>query len=65
MEGSPAGVIYAFGDCELDSERYELRRDGQRQHVEPQVFDLLAYLLAHRDRVVTREELGEETAGAV
>jgi DNA-binding winged helix-turn-helix (wHTH) protein/predicted ATPase len=50
-------VIYAFGDCELDPERYELRRGGERQHVEPQVFDLLAYLVAHRDRVVTREEL--------
>jgi DNA-binding winged helix-turn-helix (wHTH) protein/predicted ATPase len=50
-------VIYAFGDFELDTERYELRREGAHQHVEPQVFDVLAYLLAHRDRVVTREEL--------
>ncbi len=50
-------MIYAFGDCELDTERYELRRGDARQHVEPQVFDVLAYLLAHRDRLVTREEL--------
>jgi DNA-binding winged helix-turn-helix (wHTH) protein/predicted ATPase len=50
-------VIYAFGDCELDTDRYELRRGDERRHVEPQVFDVLAYLLAHRDRVVTREEL--------
>ena len=56
-EGSPAQMIYAFGDCEFDSERYELRRGGDRQPVEPQVFDVLAYLIAHRDRVVAREEL--------
>jgi DNA-binding winged helix-turn-helix (wHTH) protein/tetratricopeptide (TPR) repeat protein len=50
-------VIYAFGDCELDIDRYELRHGDGRCHVEPQVFDILAYLVAHRDRVVTRDEL--------
>ena len=50
-------VTYRFGDCELDTERFELRRGGTRRHVEPQVFDVLAYLLAHRERVVTRDEL--------
>ncbi|MEL7210067.1 MAG: winged helix-turn-helix domain-containing protein, partial [Actinomycetota bacterium] len=28
--------------------------------VEPQVFDVLAYLVAHRDRVVTKHELLDE-----
>jgi DNA-binding winged helix-turn-helix (wHTH) protein/tetratricopeptide (TPR) repeat protein len=50
-------MIHAFGDCELDTERFELRRDGERRHVEPQVFDVLVYLVEHRDRVVAREEL--------
>jgi DNA-binding winged helix-turn-helix (wHTH) protein/predicted ATPase len=50
-------VIHTFGDCELDTARFELRRGGERQHVEPQVFDLLLYLVEHRDRVVTRDEL--------
>ncbi len=50
-------MIYAFGDCELDTERFELRRKGVRHHVEPQVFDVLVYLVEHRDRVVAREEL--------
>jgi DNA-binding winged helix-turn-helix (wHTH) protein/tetratricopeptide (TPR) repeat protein len=50
-------VIYAFADCELDTERFELRRGGVGHHVEPQVFDVLVYLVEHRDRVVTREEL--------
>jgi DNA-binding winged helix-turn-helix (wHTH) protein/predicted ATPase/type II secretory pathway predicted ATPase ExeA len=50
-------MIYRFGEVELDTERYELRHEGETRHLEPQVFDVLAYLIAHRDRVVTREEL--------
>jgi DNA-binding winged helix-turn-helix (wHTH) protein/predicted ATPase len=50
-------MIHAFGDNELDTERFELRRNGERHHVEPQVFDVLVYLVEHRDRVVAREEL--------
>jgi pimeloyl-ACP methyl ester carboxylesterase len=50
-------MVYTFEDCELDPARFELRRDGEAVHVERQVFDVLAYLLAHRDRVVTKVEL--------
>ena len=53
----PEGVVYAFGDCELDTRLHELRCAGERRHVEPQVFDVLAYLFASRDRLVTKEEL--------
>lgn len=49
--------MLTFGDCELDLERYELRRAGVRVHLEPQVFDLLRYLLEHAGRVVAKEEL--------
>jgi DNA-binding winged helix-turn-helix (wHTH) protein/tetratricopeptide (TPR) repeat protein len=49
-----------FGTCELSFERLELRRDGQPVPVEPQVFDVLAYLLTHRDRVVPKIELLDE-----
>lgn len=48
---------YRFGDCELDLERFELRRAGEAVHVEPQVFEVLAYLVAHRERVVPKTEL--------
>src|SRR5262245_27456104 len=37
-----ADVIYAFGECELDLDRYQLRRAGAERPVEPQVFDVLA-----------------------
>jgi pimeloyl-ACP methyl ester carboxylesterase/DNA-binding winged helix-turn-helix (wHTH) protein len=50
-------LIFAFGDCELDLDRFELRRAGRRCPVEPQVFDLLAVLIRERPRVVPKEEL--------
>ena len=53
----PEDLIYAFGDYELDTRLHELRRRDQPLHVEPQVFDVLAYLFASRDRVVPKEEL--------
>ncbi|MGE0141101.1 MAG: alpha/beta fold hydrolase [Ilumatobacteraceae bacterium] len=48
---------YAFEDCELDPDAFELRRDGHVVKVEPQVFEVLSHLLRHRDRVVTKDEL--------
>ncbi len=48
---------WAFGDFVLDSETYGLRRDQSPLSVEPRVFDLLAYLIQHRDRVVSKDEL--------
>ncbi|MGH7448760.1 MAG: alpha/beta fold hydrolase [Longimicrobiales bacterium] len=54
---SDTGVVYAFGEYELDTRRHELRRAGEPTHIEPQVFDVLAYLLAQRDRLVTKAEL--------
>ena len=48
---------YEFGGVVLDSGTYELRSNGRPVVVEPQVFEVLAHLLAHRDRIVTKEEL--------
>ena len=50
-------MIYAFEDYELDTQLYELRHVGQPCKLEPQVFNGLAYLIEHRDRVVTKDEL--------
>jgi pimeloyl-ACP methyl ester carboxylesterase/DNA-binding winged helix-turn-helix (wHTH) protein len=58
-----ASMTYAFGDCEIDLERYEVRRRGQAVRVEPQVFDVLRYLVEHRDRVVSKEELLDNVWG--
>jgi DNA-binding winged helix-turn-helix (wHTH) protein/pimeloyl-ACP methyl ester carboxylesterase len=50
-------MIARFGDCELDIDRRELRRAIGPVHVEPQVFDLLVYLIANKDRVVSKDEV--------
>jgi TolB-like protein/DNA-binding winged helix-turn-helix (wHTH) protein len=46
-----------FDDYILDVARRELWRGCQPVVVEPQVFDLLAYLVQHPERVVTKDEL--------
>ena len=50
-------MILTFGNCEIDCDMLELRRDGVSIHIEPQVFDVLAYLVRHRDHVVSKDEL--------
>jgi len=50
---------YHFGDCTLDTDRRELRRPGGPVSVEPQVFDVLEFLIQNRDRVVSRDALIE------
>ncbi len=52
-------MIFRFGAYEVDLVRQELRRAGAVVPVEPQVFDVLAYLLRHRDRIVSKDELFE------
>jgi DNA-binding winged helix-turn-helix (wHTH) protein len=50
-------VKYCFTDHTLDTERRELYRGSEPIAVEPQVFDLLIYLLENRDRVVSKDDL--------
>ncbi|HKH93411.1 MAG TPA: protein kinase [Gemmatimonadaceae bacterium] len=50
-------MVLVFGECELDLARGELRRRGELRHVEPQVFAVLAYLIEHRERLVSPAEL--------
>ena len=55
-----ADAVYQFGDVTADLDRFELRRAGVLQHVEPQVLEVLAYLIRHRDRLVTKQELMDQ-----
>ena len=48
---------YLFEDCEVDTDRRELRRKSSLVAVEPQVFDLLVHLMRNRDRVVSKDDL--------
>jgi DNA-binding winged helix-turn-helix (wHTH) protein/TolB-like protein len=56
-------VIHRFDGFELDLGRVELRRNGAPVAVEPQVFALLALLVAQAHRLVGREEIVERVWG--
>ncbi len=48
---------FTFTDHTLDTGRRELRRGDEAIAVEPQVFDLLVYLICNRERVVSKDDL--------
>lgn len=48
---------YRFAEFELDEQLRELRLQGRELKLQPRVFDVLAYLLGNRDRVVDKAEL--------
>jgi DNA-binding winged helix-turn-helix (wHTH) protein len=50
---------YTFGVYQLDPQQYELSRAGERRPLRPKAFQVLVYLLAHRERVVSKAELLE------
>jgi DNA-binding winged helix-turn-helix (wHTH) protein/pimeloyl-ACP methyl ester carboxylesterase len=50
-------MLYRFGECELDTARFELRREGTCVQIEPQAFDLLRYLVERPDTLISKEEL--------
>src|SRR5262245_62049858 len=52
-------MILKINGCSIDTNAYELRRNGELVPVEPQVFDLLVFLLKNPDRVVTKDEIIE------
>jgi DNA-binding winged helix-turn-helix (wHTH) protein len=50
-------VQFLFDDHTLDTDRRELRCGSDTIAIEPQVFDLLVYLVQNRDRVVSKDDL--------
>jgi TolB-like protein/pimeloyl-ACP methyl ester carboxylesterase len=50
-------VKFLFADHILDTDRRELCCSGAPVPVEPQVFDLLTYLVQNRERVVSKDDL--------
>lgn len=53
-------MIYKFGQFELDLATVELRVGGKTLDVEPQVFALLALLVANSERLVSKDEIIEK-----
>jgi len=50
-------VIFRFENAELDTAVFELRINSERVAIEPQVFEVLSYLVSHHDRLVPRTEI--------
>jgi DNA-binding winged helix-turn-helix (wHTH) protein len=50
-------MLYFFEDFVLDPDRRELRRGNAVVAVQPQVFDLLEYLIANRHHVVSKDDI--------
>ena len=62
--GEPAeGQRLTFGDYELNRAMCELRKNGERVPMEPQVYNVLEHLIDRRGHVVTKHELLDEVWG--
>ncbi len=48
---------YEFGDIRVDAGQFRVVKAGQPLDLEPKAIELLLYLIAHRDRLVLKEEL--------
>jgi TolB-like protein len=57
MRSGTSKLLYLFEDFALDCDRRELRRGNELLSVEPQVFDMLQYLIHNRHRVVSKDDL--------
>ena len=55
-----SSMRFLFGDCELDIERYELRRAGQTVALEPKAFKVLTYLVQRHGHAVVKDDLCQE-----
>ncbi|MBL8187402.1 MAG: winged helix-turn-helix domain-containing protein [Acidobacteria bacterium] len=49
--------MYRFGDVVIDCARFCTIRNGQSEKITPRAFEVLLYLIEHRDRVVEKQEL--------
>jgi len=69
LERGPAGsatlkpTLYSFGDVEVRFEAREVAKSGEQVALSFKEFELLKYLIEHRGRTVSREELLEEIWG--
>ena len=60
---APGPTIYKFGDVEVRFEPREVHKSGSQVALSFKEFELLKYLIEHRGRTVSREELLEEIWG--
>ena len=50
-------MIYKTHDLTIDTEQFSVSENSRPVDIEPKIFDLIVYLLEHRNKVVSRDEL--------
>jgi len=50
-------VIYRFNDITIDTEKFTLFSKEDEKPVEPQVFNLIVYLIENSNQIISRKEL--------
>ncbi|MFY9553079.1 MAG: winged helix-turn-helix domain-containing protein, partial [Blastocatellia bacterium] len=55
-----ARASYRFDDVLVDGDRLRVQKDDQPRKITPRAFDVLVYLIEHRDRIVEKQELFDE-----
>jgi two-component system alkaline phosphatase synthesis response regulator PhoP len=63
FEDDASGGLYRFGDCEVDFDRAEVRRNGQPADLTALEFRLLGLFIRRRGRVLTRDQLMSQVWG--
>ncbi len=58
-------MVYEFENFTIDENRRELVRDGDAVALQARTLDLVLYLIRHRDRVVSKDELQDEVWGTI
>ena len=56
-------MIYLFNKFKIDDHKIELYRDGVIIQVEPQVFNLILFLIKNRESVKSKDEIIETVWG--
>ena len=65
QSSSPTAMQVSFGEYSVDTAAREVRRRDTLIDIEPRAFELLVYLLEHRDRAVGKDELQNEVWGTI
>lgn len=50
-------MIYQFNNILINTEQFSITSGGKKQSVEPQVFDLIVFLIQNREQIISRDQL--------